>query len=181
MINENEKLKAFEAFRKESIDLLEESIYDKDSFLDANFSYIIKLDLKPFTEINTISQAIYNYQYYNVMAKKANIEAKKLTNNIKKKKQYLKLINNRENFYQLKDVATLKLLEIINFKGVESYYIILRSKRLKGEIFEINVKGLDYVILHSKNKGILELLKKHEVFSNEKRPSLIDSYVNKSY
>ena len=74
-MNENEKLKLFETFRKESIDLLDESKIDKDSFLSNNLAYIENLDLKPFSTINNISQAIYNYQYYNLMAKKTNLKA----------------------------------------------------------------------------------------------------------
>ncbi len=181
MINEVDKLKAFEAFRKESIDLLDQSIYDKDSFLDANISYIMKLDLKPFTDIKTIDQAIYNYQYYNLLAKKANSEAIKIIHNPKKKKLYTRLINDRENYYYLKDKATINLLEIIDYKDVESYFIRLKSKRLMGEIFEIHIKSIDKAILHSKNKDILDKLRQNDCFDDECRPSIIDSYVNKSY
>ncbi|RGB76510.1 hypothetical protein DXA39_04905 [Anaerococcus nagyae] len=181
MMNENEKLKLFETFRKESIDLLDESKIDKDSFLSNNLAYIENLDLKPFSTINNISQAIYNYQYYNLMAKKTNLKAQEISHNPKKKKSYLKLINQRENFYHLKDLATLRVLELIDYKDVDSYFIILKSKRLQGKIFEIHVNSIEKVILHSKSKVILEKLIENEVFSSEPRKSLIDSYVNKSY
>ena len=180
-MNENDKLKLFENFRKESIDLLEESKIDKDSFLNNNLAYIEKLDLKPFSTINNISQAIYNYQYYNLLAKKANLEAQKINHNPKKKRLYRNYINQRENFYHLKDLATLRLLELIEYKGINSYYIILRSKRLQGEIFEIEVSTIDKVILHSKSKLVLNKLIENDVFSKVPRKSIIDSYVNKSY
>ena len=180
-MNENEKLKLFETFRKESIDLLEESKIDKDSFLSNNLAYIEKLDIKPFSTINNINEAIYNYQYYNLMAKKTNLEAQKISNNTKKKKNYLKLINQRENFYHLKDIATLRILDLADYKDIKSYYIILNSKRLQGEIFEIEVCSIDKVILHSKSKLVLQRLIENNVFSSEARKSLIDSYVNKSY
>lgn len=180
-MNEEEKLKSFETFRKESIGLLEESIYDKDSFLDANLTYINKLDLKPFNDVKSINQALYNYQYYNLLAKKANNEARKIINNPKKKKMYHRLINNRENYYHLKDMATLQLLDLVDYKNVESYYIKLKSKRLMGEVFEINIKCADKVILHSKSKIILDRLCENNAFSYECKLSLIDSYVNKSY
>ena len=180
-MNEKEKLKSFETFRKESIDLLEESKLDKESFLDTNLNYINKLDLKPFSTINSISQALYNYQYYNLLAKKVNIEANKVSRNDKKRKNYLRLINQRENYYNLKDIATMRLLELINYEDVESYFIDLKSKRLRGIIFEINIKSIDKVILHSKSKFLLERLRDKHVFDEALRPSLIDSYVNKSY
>ena len=78
-------------------------------------------------------------------------------------------------------MATLRLIEILKYENMESYYIILKSNRLKGEIFEIYVKNMDQAILHSKSKLILEKLKEHEVFVDEERQSLIDSYVNKTY
>lgn len=181
MINERKKLELFENFRKDSIDLLDNSIIDKDTFLNKNYNYLVKLDLKPFASINTVNEAIYNYHYYNLMAKKANLEAQRILHHKNKKKNYLKLINKRENYYYLKDIASLRLLELIEFKDVESYFISLNSKRLKGEIFEIRINCFDKVILHSKNKHILEMLKDNNVFSSAPRKSIIDSYVNKSY
>lgn len=180
-MNENEKLESFEAFRKETIDLLEEAKLDKESFLDINLNYINKLDLKPFSTITTFNQALYNYQYYNLLAKKVNVQANKISSNDKKKKNYLRLINQRENYYNLKDIATCRMLELIDYENVESYFIDLKSKRLKGVIFEINIKSIDKVILHSKSKIILEKLRKEGVFDENSRPSMIDSYVNKSY
>lgn len=181
MIREEEKLKSFEIFRKEAIDLLDESVISKDEFFTRNLAYINKLDLKPFSTIDTIEKGIYNYQYYNLLAKKANTEACKIQGNPKKKRQYLGEVNKRENFYDLKDVATLAILNLLDFNGIEAYFIELKSKRLQGIIFEINVISLDKVILHSKNKAILTKLRQNEVFIKEARPSLIDSYVNKSY
>lgn len=181
MIKEIDKLKAFENFRKETIDLLEESKIDKDKFLHKNLDYIRKLDLKPFSNIKNVEEAIYNYQYYNLLAKKSNAEAKNIVNNYKKRKLYARLINERENYYCLKDIATQRILELLDYKFVESYFIILNSKRLKGEIFEINIKSEEKLILHSKNKKILNELKDHGVFLDYSKPSLIDSYVNKSY
>lgn len=178
---EDTKLNIFESWRKESIDLLDESKIDKDEFLDLNYNFIRKLELKPFAQIDKLQQAIYNYQYYNIMAKKCNCEAKLYQNIKKKKKNYTKLINDRENFYYLKDLATQRLLEIIDYKNLESYFISLKSKRLQGCIFEINVLNIEKLVLHSKNKRILEKLKDKGVFCDEARASIIDSYVNKSY
>ena len=70
---------------------------------------------------------------------------------------------------------------MVGYDNVESYFIKLRSKRLQGIIFEIYISSLDKVILHSKNNNILNMLRQNEVFDEEVRPSLIDSYVNKSY
>lgn len=181
MLLEKNKLDLFENWRLDSIELLTEEKIDKDEFLDRNYEFILKLGLKPFSKIVLLEEAIYNYQYYNIMAKLANSKAFKCQNSTKKKKLYSKLINDRENYYYLKDLATCALLEIVGYENIDSYFINLKSKRLTGQIFEISVKCCKDLILHSKNKKILEELRRNNAFDEEIRESLIDSYVNKSY
>ncbi|WP_311492809.1 DUF6648 family protein, partial [uncultured Anaerococcus sp.] len=154
---------------------------DKDEFLARNYDFLVNLDLKPFSNIRQLEEAIYNYQYYNIMAKYANAQAFKLQNSSKKKKIYTKLINDRENYYYLKDLATESLIDLVGFENIESYFINLKSKRLTGQIFEIYVTSFDKLILHSKNKKILCKLRQGNSFCEEIRESLIDSYVNRSY
>ena len=113
MLLEKNKLDLFENWRLDSIELLTEEKIDKDEFLDRNYEFIVKLGLKPFSKIVLLEEAIYNYQYYNIMAKLANSKAFKCQNSTKKKKLYSKLINDRENYYYLKDLATCALLEIV--------------------------------------------------------------------
>ena len=181
MILEKQKLDKFEYFRIESIDLLSKSKIDKEEFLQRNYSFLESLELKPFSKICELDQAIYNYQYYNIMAKFANARAFKFQNLPKKRNLHSRLINDRENYYCLKDKATMSLIEMVGYENIEAYYISLKSKRLTGRIFEISVKTCDRLILHSKNEKILKMLKDQEVFCEEFRKSLIDSYVNRSY
>lgn len=68
-------------------------------------------------------------------------------------KIHTRLINDRENFYYLKDLATESLIDMVGPEDIESYFISLKSKRLTGEIFEIQVKSCNKLILHSKNKN----------------------------
>lgn len=181
MIIEKKKLNLFEDWRKESIDLLTEKKINKDEFLERNYLFLINLGLKPFSKIQELEEAIYNYQYYNIMAKIANTKAFKCQNFPKKKKNHTKYINDRENYYYLKDVATLSLIDMVGFENIDAYFISLKSKRLTGQIFEIKVKNCDKLILHSKNKKILDRLRNNKAFCEEIRESLIDSYVNRSY
>lgn len=181
MLSDIEKLCLFDKRRKETIDLLSCNQIDKNTFLDSNYEYIKKLNLRPFSKVTSVLEGIYNYQYYNIFAKKSNDEANKIKNLVKKKKKYNSLINDRENYYYLKDKASSSLLKIINYNNVESYYIRLMSKRLTGEIFEIVLLDYEKVILHSKSKEILKDLKDNNVFEDCIKESLIDDYVNKSY
>ncbi|WP_311481370.1 DUF6648 family protein [uncultured Anaerococcus sp.] len=181
MIIEKKKLELFEEWRIESIILLSESKIEKNEFLDRNYRFLVNLGLKPFSTIMNLQEAIYNYQYYNIMAKFANTRAFELQNSPKKKKLYTRFINDRENYYYLKDLATESIIDFVENENIVSYFINLRSKRLTGQIFEIYIKSCDSLILHSKNKKILDKLKARNVFCEEVRESLIDSYVNKSY
>ena len=181
MIIEQKKLDIFEDWRIESIDLLSDSKINKEEFLERNYNFLIDLGLKPFSNIRQLEEALYNYQYYNIMAKFANAKAFKCQNLPRKKKIHTRLINDRENYYYLKDIATASLIDLVGYENIESYFINLRSKRLTGQIFEISVKTCDKLILHSKNKKILDKLRLENAFCEEIRESLIDSYVNRSY
>lgn len=181
MLKEIEKLKKFDKWRKSSIQNLEEGLIDKEKFLELNYSFINKLEIKPYSKINNILEGIYNYQYYNILAKRSNYQANKYLNNPKKKKLYTRYINDRENYYCLKDITTKAIIELIKYQNIESYYIKLISKRLTGKIFEIVLLDYEKVILHSKSSEILRMLKDNMVFDENIRESKINEYVNRSY
>ena len=84
-------------------------------------------------------------------------------------------------FYSKKDNVTLKLVRFLDFQGIEAYFVKVRSKNLRKKLFEIVLKDHDGIILHSKNESILELLIRENVFTNEVRCSLVDSYINQKY
>ncbi|MGO3018973.1 MAG: DUF6648 family protein [Anaerococcus sp.] len=181
MISDKKKLEKFDSWRKDTIDLLTEGSIDKNEFLDINYEYIQKLDLKPYSHIENILEGIYNYQYYNILAKRSNNKANLYLHNPKKKKIYSRYINDRENYYCLKDYTTSSLIKLVNYQNIKSYYIKLLSKRLTGKIFEIVLLDYDKVILHSKDPRILQELKNHQVFDENIQLSKINEYVNRSY
>lgn len=181
MIKEIDKLEQFDSWRKETIDLLSCGKIDKNEFLELNYEYIRKLDLKPYAQIDNILQGIYNYQYYNILAKKSNNQANKYLHKPRKKRLYTRYINDRENYYCLKDCTTRSIIELVKYQNIKSYYIKLLSKRLTGKIFEIVLLDYEKVILHSKDEKILKMLKYHKVFDSNIQLSKIDEYVNRSY
>ena len=181
MLSEREKLEKFDSWRKEAIDLLTEGRIDKNQFLDINYDYIQKLDLKPYSQIGNILEGIYNYQYYNILAKRSNNQANKYLHNPKKKRVYARYINDRENYYCLKDYTTRAIIQLIDYKNINSYFIKLSSKRLTGKIFAIVLLDYDKLILHSKDESILQELKNHQVFDDKLQLSKINEYVNRSY
>ncbi|MDD7306178.1 MAG: hypothetical protein PUG67_06285 [Peptoniphilaceae bacterium] len=181
MLSEKEKLENFDNWRKDTIDLLTDGAINKIEFLDLNYDYIKKLDLKPYAKIQNMMEGIYNYQYYNIMAKRSNNQANKYLHNPKKKRLYSRYINDRENYYCLKDLTTSSIIRLTGYNNIKSYYIKLLSKRLEGKIFEIVLLDYEKLILHSKNDNILKDLKDHHVFDDTVHLSKIHDYVNRSY
>ena len=41
----------------------------KKEFLEYNFDFVQEMNIKPFSRIDSFEKGMYNYQYYNVLAK----------------------------------------------------------------------------------------------------------------
>lgn len=178
------KLYGFEKFfekRSHIIVELEKGNISKTEFLEANYQLVMKMNLKPFLRVDNYEMGMYNYQYYNVLAKYFNMMAKEVKNTKKHQKYYTYYFNKGNNYYHEKDKAALSLLKFLEFKGVEAYYVNLNSKGLDGKLYEIVLLNYKEAIFHSKALWFLEELKKNGVFIEEKRVSLIDEYINKTY
>lgn len=171
----------FEQFLKNRQSLIEQyskGDLTKEEFIEANFSYIHALDIKPFQKIDNVKKAIYNYQYYNVMAKYYQKRAHDLSKKCDAREDF---IEQADYYYSKKDDVTQKLLKLLDFKDVEAYYVSVKSPNLKKKLFEIVLKEYDNIILHSKNEAILNMLKQENVFQPDIKKSLVDSYINKKY
>lgn len=153
----------------------------KKQFLDYNFDLVMKMNLKPFYKIDSYEKGMYNYQYYNVLAKYFNMMAKDVRNTRKHHKYYNYYLNKGNNYYHEKDKAALDILKFLEFKGVEAYFIDMNSKQLDGKLYEIVLLNYQEAIFHSKAIWLLEILKEKGVFIHKKKVSLINEYINESY
>lgn len=184
MIIYNNKEKFFESFFKKRSEIIKKfgngKITKKEFLLD-NYNLIRRSSIIPFFKIDTYEEGMYNYQYYNVLAKYYNMLAHEAKDYRKNHKNYITYLNKSNNFYYEKDKSTLAILEFLEFKGVEAYYINMNSQRLKGELFEIRLLNYDEAIFHSKAGWLLETLKNKGVFIDEMRDSVIDDYINERY
>ena len=145
----------------------------KREYLDRNLDAVLSLNIKPFKNIDNIDKALFNYQYYNAMAKDSKMSAYG---------DYECHFNKQMNYYySQKDRATLKLLELLDFRGVTAYHISVRSKELKGRLFEIVLKEHNNTILHSTSELIKKRLTDEGVFESGTKKSLIDYYINHRY
>lgn len=153
----------------------------KREFLEMNFDEIRRMQLKPFQKIDSFEKGMYNYQYYNSLAKYYKILAKEL----KPCKNYKMYRNNYlkrcEDFYHEKDVSAYKLMKFLNFDGVVAYYVDTKSKGLKNNLYEIVLENYKEAIFHSTSDWLLQKLKEEDIFINAKRKSLIAEYINEQY
>jgi hypothetical protein len=167
----------------------------KNEFIEDSYRYMENLGIKPFTRIDNVKKAVYNYHYYNVSAKYWQWIARDPKNTEKERQAYL---TESLNLYHKKDNATLALLRLIDFKA-EAYYVRVKSHKLKDKLIEIVIKdpdilleinafhsvsGLndnDYLILHTKSSFIANALKANNILEDNKRKSLTDNYINQKY
>lgn len=149
----------------------------KSEYLKMNYDAVVYNTIKPFKNIDTVEKGLYNYQYYNALAKENRSIGSCYGNEFEIKKEY---IEKSDYYYRKKDKATLKVLKLLDYKGVEAYFVKVHSKNLKGKLFEIVLDDYN-MILHSTSEVIRNLLIEEEVFYNESRISVIDGYINQRY
>lgn len=153
----------------------------KREFLEQNFDLVRKSNLKPFLRVDTYEKGMFNYQYYNVLAKYYRMLAKEIKNTKKHQKYYSYYLNKGNNYYHEKDKAALSLLRFLEFKGIEAYFVKMESKSLSGKLYEIVLLDYKEAIFHSKALWLLDILREEKVFIEGKKVSLIDEYINETY
>lgn|SRR5690625_2879958 len=153
----------------------------KKEFLEQNYNLVRKTNIRPFLRIDSYEKGMFNYQYYNVLAKYHNMLAKETKNTRRHKRYYPYYLNKGNNYYHEKDKAALGLLKHLKFKGIEAYYIDVESRVLKDELYEIVLLDYKEAIFHSKSKWLLDILREEGVFIEGVKTSLIDEYINEKY
>lgn len=163
-------------YRQALIDQYIKGDMSKREYLERNLDAVLSLNIKPFKNVDTVDKALFNYQYYNAMAKNAKINTTGYRD-----KGYENILNEQSTyFYHKKDRATMRVLELLNYDNIEAYYIKVKSKYLKNKLFEIILEDSN-TILHSSSELIKKRLEEEGVFSSGVKRSLIDSYINQRY
>lgn len=153
----------------------------KREFLEYNYDFVRRMNVKPFMRVDSFEKGMYNYQYYNVLAKYFRMLAKEVKSSRKHQRYYVQYLNKGNNYYHEKDKSALALLKLIDFEGVEAYFIKCESKGLKDKLYEILLLDYKEAIFHSKAIWLLDILKEEGVFSEKRRISVIDEYINETY
>lgn len=175
---DHELLKTFIRERAQLIRALSSGVLDKSAFLEANEALIQRLNLKPFGQIQSYEQALFNYQYYNLMAKKAQraVQNRKRVGG-KVSKHAVRV----HGYYTAKDRATAAIISMLVNENIKAYTIKTRSRRLDQKLIEIVAPDREYAVFHSLNQGIKKSLIERGCFDETTRNSVIDTYVNAFY
>ena len=153
----------------------------KKEFLEYNFDFVQEMKVKPFTKVDSYEKGMYNYQYYNVLAKYYTMLAKDIRRTRKHNKYYTYYKSMGSYYYNEKDKATLQLLRHLEFQDVEAYFIQVESRYLQDKLYEIVLLNYKEAIFHSKSYWLLQILKEEGVFIKGMKTSLIDEYINERY
>lgn len=154
---------------------------NKKEYLELNYKYMIEKSIKPFQQIDSLKKGMYNYQYYNMMAKYHRMLAQDIKDKGKHVSFYSKFLEEADYYYNEKDKTSFRLLRFLHYENVEAYFIKMESSRLEGKLYEIVLKDYEFAVLHSKSIWLLEVLKKENVFLDGIKLSVIDYYVNQKY
>ncbi len=173
-------LDVFFAKRNELIDRLENNELNKKDFLLENYLLIENLNMKPFQVLNSIEKCMYNYQYYNVMAKYYRVKINNALNTRKQRRSAEVNKSKISNYYIEKDKVILELLKLVDRENIIAYPVLINSSRINN-LIEIVILNYERAILHSINDEVVENLKSKGVFDSTPRLSKIDNYVNSGY
>lgn len=171
----------FSNHREALIEQFKKGDISKKEFIEQNYSFIQRMNIKPFKNVDNFDKAIFNYQYYNMMAKYCFLQAKQMRKNDKHTDLTNDLMDKVNYNYRKKDDSTLKAIELLNYTNVEAYYIKVSSENLKKQLFEVTFKDYPKIILHSRNQWLVNRLRDEMVFKEGVRRSLIDNYINEKY
>lgn len=181
MSTDRDLLKMFIDERNRLIEKLDRKEIGKEEFILENMRIIDTYSMKPYPEIENSEQGLYNYHYYNILAKHHNNKAVACRNDRRGRKRRKLEFGRRDNYYREKDKVIMELLKITEDENIDAYFIDIDSKRLRNGLMEIVLKDVDKAILHSLDEDIYRYLKRRGVFREGMKRSIIHDYVNKPY
>lgn len=174
MQSANDLLRKFVICRTALIEELMEGKLNKRSFLDAN--YELTKRMRPYVHPDSPEECLYNYHYYNALAKVEKTRARfsSRTRSVKR------FEDTARNYYCEKDKATMRMLDFFDSVSIRAYPIQTSSHTLNGRLIEI-LFPMPYVVLHTCDAKIKSRLLIAGVFEQAHQESAISSYVNALY
>lgn len=174
-------LNRFLRVRSNIIKKYDSDLIDKREFLEKNYNLINRTGITPFTIVDSFEKGMYNYQYYNTLAKYNKNLANEARIRGNHKRDINKYMNKCDYYYKMKDKTSLELIEHLKYKNIDAYMIETESPALKGKLYEIVLWDFKEAIFHSTSAWLLGELKKAGIFKAGYHPSLISGYINEKY
>lgn len=175
---QTDKFNQFLKHRDSLIDQYNKGDLTKEEFIERNYRCVIALGIKPFRIIDNVKKAIYNYQYFNTLAKYYQKKAHELPKSHPARADYFET---SQEFYDKKDMVTLSILKTLDYQNVHAYYVKTHSQNLKKRLIEIVLTDYDNLIFHSVSERVLDALISENVFEEGIKESLVSNYINKKY
>ena len=110
-------------YRQSLIDQYAKGDMTKREYLQKNYEAVVYGDIGPFRNMDTVEKALFNYQYYNALAKENKTISTTRDMDYELKRDYLEKSN---YYYSRKDRATLTALRMLDFRGVVAYFVKVR-------------------------------------------------------
>ncbi len=176
MLSEKDKLTRVLQKRNALIDALDHERISKQEFLRENYALLQRMQMKPFRVIDCLQKGLYNYQYFNTMAKHTALQRMQAISE-RKRSEYGNAIS---NFYHLKDACILEILRLDHCEPIEAYYVETNSKSLSEQLIEIVFTSREKMIFHTVNAEVQTELERMGVFTPKTKRSLIHEYINTS-
>jgi hypothetical protein len=180
-VAEKNLFKRFENMRESLIFQYKKGDLTKKEYVRESHDLLIRHQAKPFQNVDSFEKAVFNYQYYNTMAKYTHMKAEELRLKAKHSELFRAHIERKDRYYRQKDQMTWKAVQIKNFCGIEAYYINVKSLFLKQKIFEIVFHDHPTVIFHSRGEWLKNRLDEEGLFNHQTKHSVIENYVNEKY
>lgn len=92
----------------------------KKEFIEEHYYYITRLNLKPFQIIDSFEKGIYNYQFYNAIAKYNTLRLRDRKLNEKHPELVREIEEKISYHYRKKDETILKLLRHLDYVNIEA-------------------------------------------------------------
>lgn len=171
----------FKEKRESLIVMLKNGDISKTEYIEESYYYICDHGVKPFKIVDNFNKAVFNYQYYNMMAKYSKLKAKEIEYYGKHERLGREHRGRVNDYYHQKNRMVLKAVELLDFQGVEAYFIKVRSQNLKEKLFEVVFHEHPSVVFHSKGEWLRKRLEEEGIFQPVRKNSIIESYVNERY
>ncbi|SMP46439.1 DUF6648 family protein [Anoxynatronum buryatiense] len=173
---------------KEYADIRESLIFQykkgdlsKKEYIRESYDLLLRYEASPFQNVDSFDKAVFNYHYYNTMAKYIKMKADELRQKEKHQDLYRQMIQRKDRYYHQKDRTSWCAVKLLDFSGIEAYHIKVTSRFLKESLLEIIFFDHPEVVFHSRGKWLKEQLEKEGLFLDGTRRSVIEHYVNERY